>query len=289
MTEDTSGLIADLNDESQSTSDTAETASDSGRVGDKWTTRYLWPFLNTLMLWIYRLVIGIVLTLVVFTSLTALVVGAITALGELGLWDSISQPGFVTELLGSIEYRTLVVAIGGFIAGYLFLQGQFRKTFGMWFRPQKDSRQLPIERLAKRQRTVIAKEALEDLAIRYTKAWCSQDAARVAAFFSTNGSLRVNDGPKAVGRAAIADVAQDFMTAFPDMQVLMNDLRIDNDRAVVYNWTLVGTNTGPGGSGKPINISGREVWKIGDDGLIAKSQGHFDKDDYQRQLGTEVE
>lgn len=255
----------------------------------KWVTRYLWSYLNTLMLWIYRLVIAIVLTLVVITSLTALVVGAITALEEWGLWDGLSRPGFTTELLVSIEYLTLVVAIGSFVAGYLFLQAQFRTVFGMWFRPQKDSRQMPIERLAKRQQSVIAKEALKDFASRYTKAWCSQDASSVAAFFSTNGSLRVNDSPKAVGRAAITDVAQDFMTAFPDMQVLMNDLTINSERAAVYNWTLIGTNTGPGGTGRSVNIRGHEEWKIGDDGLIAKSQGHFDQDDYQRQLGTEVE
>ena len=36
----------------------------------------------------------------------------------------------------------------------------------------------------------------------YAKAWCSDDAARVAAFFSATGSLKVNDGAPAVGRVA---------------------------------------------------------------------------------------
>ena len=124
---------------------------------------------------------------------------------------------------------------------------------------------------------------LRDFARRYTAAWCSQDAASVAAFFSPNGSLRVNDAAPAVGREAITAVAQGFMTAFPDMQVLMDDLTVQGEKAV-YRWTLVGTNTGPGGTGRRVRISGFEEWRIGADALIAESLGHFDSDEYQRQL-----
>ena len=123
---------------------------------------------------------------------------------------------------------------------------------------------------------------LQDFAKRYTAAWCSQNASSVAAFFVPNGSLSVNGAP-AVGRRAITEVAQGFMTAFPDMQLLMDDLLIQGDRAV-YHWTLIGTNTGPGGTGHRVRISGFEVWQFGEDGLIAESQGHFDGAAYQRQL-----
>ena len=126
-------------------------------------------------------------------------------------------------------------------------------------------------------------DLLRAFAERYTAAWCSQDASSVAAFFSPEGSLRVNDGEPAVGRAAITDVAQGFMTAFPDMAVHMDDLVIEGDRAE-YRWTLVGTNTGPGGTGHRVHISGYEVWKIGIDGLIEESQGHFDSAAYQHQI-----
>ena len=121
------------------------------------------------------------------------------------------------------------------------------------------------------------------IASRYTAAWCSQDAASVAAFFAPNGSLRVNDSAPAVGRGAITTVAQGFMTAFPDMQVLMDGVAI-GDTGVVFRWTLVGTNTGPGGTGRPVNISGHEAWRLGADGLIEESLGHFDSEDYRRQL-----
>ncbi len=124
---------------------------------------------------------------------------------------------------------------------------------------------------------------LRDFARRYTAAWCSQDAASVAVFYAPNGSLRVNDAAPAVGRTAITGVAQGFMSAFPDMQLLMDDLVVQGERAV-YRWTLVGTNTGPGGTGRKVRISGFEEWRIGDDGLIAESLGHFDGEDYRRQL-----
>lgn len=126
-------------------------------------------------------------------------------------------------------------------------------------------------------------DQIRDLARRYTAAWCSQDPAQVAASFSPEGSLRVNDGIPAAGRGAITEVARGFMTAFPDMVVQMDGLDSDSGR-IVYRWTLAGTNTGPSGTGRAVRISGFEEWQIGDDGLISKSEGHFDEAEYQDQL-----
>src|SRR5437879_11035786 len=149
---------------------------------------------------------------------------------------------------------------------------------------------------------------LTDFASRYAKALCSQNPESVAAFFAENGSLTVNDGPPAVGRAAIAEEAQAFMTTFPDMVVTMDDVSRDSD-GTKFHWTLTGTNTGPAGTGKRVRISGYELWKIDNgaggsratstgkpervgeqggesinDGLIAESKGHFDSAEYERQL-----
>ena len=63
----------------------------------------------------------------------------------------------------------------------------------------------------------------------------------------------------------------------------MDDLLHTGDEAEYY-WTLSGTNTGPGGTGHRVRISGFEKWRIGADGLIASSQGHFDVAEYRRQL-----
>ena len=126
---------------------------------------------------------------------------------------------------------------------------------------------------------------LNEFGAQYTAAWCSQKAASVAAFFADQGSLQVNDGSPAVGRAAITAVAQGFMTAFPDLVVKMDKMSV-NGAQISYHWTLTGTNTGPGGTGKFVRISGYEEWRFGPDGLIAESKGHFDADDYQHQLHT---
>jgi hypothetical protein len=42
--------------------------------------------------------------------------------------------------------------------------------------------------------------------------------------------------------------------------------------------------TGPGGTGNRVRISGYEDWKIGADGLIADSKGHYDAQDWDRQV-----
>ncbi|SRR6266567_3173473 len=118
---------------------------------------------------------------------------------------------------------------------------------------------------------------------RYAEAWCSQNPKNVAAFFAENGSLTVNDGPPAVGGAAIAEVARGFMRDLPDMIVTMDDVTHESDETK-FHWTLTGTNTGPAGTGKCLRISGYELWKIDEDGLIAESKGHFDSAEYERQL-----
>jgi hypothetical protein len=124
---------------------------------------------------------------------------------------------------------------------------------------------------------------LRDFGTRYTAAWCSHDSARVASFYAETGSLTINNGIPSVGRAAIAAAALEFMTAFPDMVVTMDDVGLEADRAI-YRWTLTGTNTGPGGAGRAVRISGYEEWTFEENGLIAASKGQFDEAEYRRQL-----
>ncbi len=127
---------------------------------------------------------------------------------------------------------------------------------------------------------------IEDFARRYADAWSSQNPESVATFFDESGSLTVNDNPPAIGRKAVEEVARGFMAAFPDMHVSYDGLASDGERTL-FRWTLTGANTGPGGSGKPVTISGEESWLFGSDGLVAESLGSFDADDYARQLGDE--
>ncbi|MBI5085129.1 MAG: nuclear transport factor 2 family protein, partial [Acidobacteria bacterium] len=83
---------------------------------------------------------------------------------------------------------------------------------------------------------------------------------------------------------AIAEAARAFMLAFPDMQVFLDRVVPQGDH-IIFHWTLTGTNAGPGGTGREVRISGFEQWQFGPDGLIATALGHFDVDDYNRQLG----
>ena len=124
---------------------------------------------------------------------------------------------------------------------------------------------------------------LDEFAARYTAAWCSHEASSVALLYSEAGSLTINAGTPAVGRQAIEAAAHGFMAAYPDLVVKFDRLEPRGDR-VLYHWTFIGTNTGPGGTGNRVRISGYEDWKIGPDGLIADSKGHYDAQDWDRQV-----
>jgi phage/plasmid primase-like uncharacterized protein len=50
-------------------------------------------------------------------------------------------------------------------------------------------------------------------------------------------------GAPAVGRGEIAELAQSFMTTFPDMQVVMDDVHVRADCAE-YHWTLIAPTLG---------------------------------------------
>src|SRR6266852_5194537 len=123
-------------------------------------------------------------------------------------------------------------------------------------------------------------EKLEEFAKLYAKAWCSQDPKQVAAFFAENGSISINNGPPAIGRAAIAREAQAFMTTFPDMVVTFDKLE-ERGHRTEFHWTLTATYSG---TENHVRISGYELWKIDSAGFIAESTGHFDADEYERQV-----
>ena len=79
------------------------------------------------------------------------------------------------------------------------------------------------------------------------------------------------------------EAALGFMSTFPDLRVIMDDVLV-KDKYAEFHWTLTGTNSGAGGTGNWVCISGFEIWTLGEDGLIAESRGHFDNEEYERQL-----
>ena len=105
----------------------------------------------------------------------------------------------------------------------------------------------------------------------------------MASCYEEAGWQSINGGAPAEGRAALAAVAASYMEAFPDLQVSLDQL-LTAGEAAFFVWTLTGTNTGPGGTGNSVRVSGIEAWKMGDSGLIASSQGYYDATAYEHQL-----
>ena len=118
---------------------------------------------------------------------------------------------------------------------------------------------------------------IEQLARDYTEAWCSRDPRRVAAHYATGGTIAINGGEP----APIANVAESFVAAFPDIEVFMDDLVLREDGIVEYRWTFTGTSAE---TGKSVRVPGFEEWRIAPDGLIAESRGHYDQAEYDRQV-----
>ena len=118
---------------------------------------------------------------------------------------------------------------------------------------------------------------------KYTDAWNSKVPEKMASFYAENGTLTVNKGTPAVGRKQITETAKSYMEAFPDMELTMDSLTKGDD-TYSYYWTFRGTNTGPNGTGNKVDFSGFEEWTMNDQGLVQKSIGTYDADDYARQL-----
>ncbi len=124
---------------------------------------------------------------------------------------------------------------------------------------------------------------LDIFARSYAQAWCSKRPNFVATYFAEDGSLQVNDGDSAKGRDAISKVAQGFMTDLPDM-IVRYDSIVPKSIGTEFHWTLIATNSGPGGTGNKVKVSGYELWQLDENGLIKNSQGNFPTEEYNRQL-----
>ena len=128
--------------------------------------------------------------------------------------------------------------------------------------------------------------AIRDLVAKFTDAWNNLDANSIAECYMPGASLIVNSGSPVIGREGIAELEQGFMSAFPDLKFRMDDSFTLRDQTVNC-WRFVGTNTGPGGTGKKVNFTGFEVWQINEDNLITAAFEHFDLPTYRSQLGLD--
>lgn len=117
----------------------------------------------------------------------------------------------------------------------------------------------------------------------YAQVWGSQRPEFVSMFFEDDGALQVNNGEPAIGRNEISNVAQSFMTKFPDMNVRFDSLA-HKPNGIEFHWTLTGTDANPNGKGHKVKISGFELWTMSEKNLIKDSKGTFSSEEYNRQL-----
>ncbi|HVS50536.1 MAG TPA: nuclear transport factor 2 family protein [Candidatus Dormibacteraeota bacterium] len=114
--------------------------------------------------------------------------------------------------------------------------------------------------------------------------WCR---TRIAGFDCGRAGWS-RSGTPSTGRKQLAATAASCMEALPDLQVSVDQVLVAGN-PVFWVWTLTGTNTGPGGTGHPVRVSGIEVWTMGESGLVANSIGCCDAETYERHIAHGIE
>ncbi len=127
----------------------------------------------------------------------------------------------------------------------------------------------------------ISADRLHSIAARYTEAWNSGRPESVAAFFSPDGFITINGGEPWRGAESIANMAAGFYADVPNLRLVCDGVRRSGSHAV-YLWTFTGAHAT---TGRELAVSGWEEWDLDESGLIERSCGNFDADDYSRQVG----
>ncbi len=123
-------------------------------------------------------------------------------------------------------------------------------------------------------------EDVREMAARYAEAWSSRSSEAVASFFADTGRVSINNAEPLMGRRAITDKAEDFMSEFSDLVMTLDEIRSAGQNAV-FLWTLTGTHSE---TGKPISIRGWDEWWLSEELLVEISRGRFDELEYDRQI-----
>ena len=105
--------------------------------------------------------------------------------------------------------------------------------------------------------------------------WTGKNAALVGEVFAPTTSLQTPDGVL-TGLEGASFLLQAYTTAFPDFQIVIDDLIAEGDE-VAARWTFTGTHDGPfagiPASGKPVNApNGIGIFRLADGKVTA---GHF--------------
>jgi steroid delta-isomerase-like uncharacterized protein len=100
----------------------------------------------------------------------------------------------------------------------------------------------------------------------------------------------LRQGNPVAGAAGQMQIAGDFRSAFPDLQIQI-DLIFGDDEYIAARWTMTGTHTTPWGSIQPTNkkvsFSGVNLFRF-ENGRVAEIWNHRDDLGLMQQLGVEV-
>ncbi len=117
------------------------------------------------------------------------------------------------------------------------------------------------------------------LAKRHANAWSAHDPEGVAELYEENALFIINLGEPMNGLISRAEMVRGYCEGVPDLKLFSDKVRLAGDGAIAL-WTAQGTSKE---TGKFIKFSGWESWKVSPNGLISRSDGWYDAEDYERQ------
>ena len=126
----------------------------------------------------------------------------------------------------------------------------------------------------------VSAQDIKKMSTDYAHAWSSQDASLVASYYEPNGQIAINGDEALVGTTAIAEMAAGFHTAFPDMKLMCDGLRVSGNHAL-FLWTFYGHHFE---TKNFVRVSGWEEWEISENAKVQSSRGWFDVEDYESQI-----
>ncbi len=126
---------------------------------------------------------------------------------------------------------------------------------------------------------------------RYFDAWNRHDPDAIAACFSPEGTYSDPSAGAALKPRATAAYAAALFGAFPDLAFDLDAIHAVDDRAVVGQWVMRGTQTGTlrdmPPTGRRVALPGVDVLTVASDG-VASVVGYFDRQALLEQLGLHV-
>lgn len=134
------------------------------------------------------------------------------------------------------------------------------------------------------------RESYEDLVRKMDEAWQAEDpATAVASHFSESGEFQDMTAPEIVrGPAAIAEALSAYTSAFRPLTFESTLVCLEGKTAVV-EWIGRGEHTGPLGNvpatGERIEVSGINLLRFDDAGLLVSERSYFDAATMLAQLG----